>query len=51
MFFGAEVWSVEVPACQMDTAAGAWPVELNDAYLRKEATTQMQEPHGDVEGT
>lgn len=35
----------------MDTAAGALPVQLNDAYLRQEATTQMQEPHGDVQAT
>lgn len=40
---------MEVPACQMDTGAGARPVQLNDAYLRKEAAPQMREPHGDVQ--
>lgn len=40
--FGADVWTLRVPACQMDTAASTRPVRLNDAYLRNKPTQQMQ---------
>lgn len=47
--FGAGVWSLQVPACQMDTAASTPPVWLNGAYLRNRPTQQMQERPADVQ--
>lgn len=47
--FGAGVWSLQVPACQMDTAASTPPVWLNGAYLRDKPTQQMQERPADVQ--